>query len=426
MRAVLAVLIASGCTNERDLGNTPPALGPTRWAITVGGPGSDEGRAVAIDGDGNVFAGGALGGRSPAAWISKRAAADGAELWTHLLPASVSLAALASTPEGGLIAAGTLDDAADFGGVSLAGRRSDSFLVAYDRDGHAVWATGLSRNSLASIQSLAVAANGQIFVSGACDLDPSTHQPGSIVVAEFTIPCTDTFLAAFAPDGTLSWFRSYPNVGAPYSGDRMPLFIAADAKIFAVATLLQPVTLDGIDVAPNAQFSILLAELSSGGLVSARTLGDGSVARDVLQVAAMRDGFVTVGLNGMAMENEIVAWDEDGAPRWVAPQDDDLALSALAVTHGGAVVNAGATWVGAHQLGPMFVMAHSANGRLVQLSSYSEGIGHAFPGAVATGPDGELAFVGNASGRPDVGTGPLPNAGSDDLLVGVIDPFGAP
>ncbi len=435
-RWLLALLLAAACTNDHELGETSASLGATRWAVTTGGPDIDYGKAVAIDNAGDVIAGGVVisdlsVGNS---YITKLAAADGSMLWTHRLDATVSLNTLAATPDGGAIAAGDIAGDATFDGTELVDRGNDSFVVKYDATGRALWASGLSKDSRASIESLAVALDGQIYASGNCWPDPDDGALGQVVVAgtarhhalrsRTSVPCSGAFVAAFDPDGTLLWFRGYEAVGDSASWSRLPLLAMPDGKILAVSSIdSDPVTLDDLVVTPRAVSSILLAEIRpTGGIATATVIGDPDVAQDAQQVAATMTGFITVGVRG-SVQGTITEWDENGYSLWSTTTDQPFAILALAVTDLGAVMSAGAEQGNIDgDYGAMFVMTHSPEGQYLEERSYGGALGRALPGAVATGPSGQLAFVGRAWGQADVGTGPLANAGSSDMLVGLIGP----
>ena len=328
--------------------------------------------------------------------------------WTHRLDATVSLNTLAAAPDDDAIAAGDIDGDASFDGTDLVDRGNDSFVVKYDAKGRALWASGLSKDSRASIESLAVAADGQIYASGSCWPDPDDGALGQVVVGGTAIPCSGAFVAAFAPDGTLLWFRAYEAVGDSASWSRLPLLAMPDGKILAVSSIdSDPVTLDDLVVTPTAVSSILLAEIRpTGGIAAAKVIGDRDVAQDAQQVAATMTGFITVGVRRFRARH-----DHGVGRNRCQPLVDD---------HGPAIRDpragrdrprcrderrAPSKPTSMASTGPCSSWPTAPRGNTWRSARYGGSLGRALPGAVATGPSGQLAFVGRAWGLADVGTG---------------------
>ena len=438
MRAVILLpILAAACMTDHNLGNSPPVLGQTRWAITLGGPGQETADLVATDPSGNVIAAGILGeavdfgsGAAPvsssatAAWIGKRSAADGSQMWTRELGTDqygfVQLEALTTDASGHIFVAGGVRSDTDFGGASLVNHGSDGFVVEYDGDGHALWAAGVTPRSNAILRSIAVAQDGRVYATGSCTSGILDFPPNIAW-------CGGTFMVAYDSSGTLLWGRQYAGI------DSIDLVATTDDTVLGIFSSNAPVTLDGIVVNPNATESLMLAVINPrGGIGAAGVLGDDAIPRHLVSVTGTPDGFVTSedAADPAGEHPEIAAWDESGGHRWSSnPTAGSPSISAMTTTAQADVISIGFAQEGGFDYGkgtiagPMFLMAQSDTGEFVEGKSYGGHLGGSIRAfGVAASGSGTVAFVGIANGQVDVGTGPLPTAGGSDILIGLIDP----
>jgi hypothetical protein len=199
-----AVAVGAGqvvVTGDADAGATAwdvltvayDGSGNELWARTKdsGANRSDSGRAIAIDGSGNVYVTGYTGSGSASDFLTLAYDRDGNELW-------------ARTRNG----AGNADDYADaialdasgnvyVAGTSWNGSRMVLLTIAYDSGGNELWARIAPETGYASGANLAAGAGG-VYLTG------SVHSPGSGY---------DFLTVAYAADGTERWSRTLDFVG---------------------------------------------------------------------------------------------------------------------------------------------------------------------------------------------------------------------
>jgi hypothetical protein len=97
MRIVCLVwLVAAGCAQEANLGNTP-FQDQAAWSLALGGRGYESGKAIAIDSHGDVvvggdgyegtidFGSGAIGNLGRWAFVAKRSGSNGAGIWERAI-----------------------------------------------------------------------------------------------------------------------------------------------------------------------------------------------------------------------------------------------------------------------------------------------------------------------------------------------------
>ncbi|CAN5861684.1 hypothetical protein BH11MYX2_BH11MYX2_34490 [soil metagenome] len=197
-----------GCTGESNLGNTTQSTVPppsTRWAVSFGGDDTDEVWNLKLDSVGDVLATGEAEGHSGIdselaleskySFITKRAAADGSELWR------VRLGIISGDPNGGVKIADAAVDThdniialirvyssvgssrADLGGVSvdIQGSADSSsklaYVVKYSSTGQLVWAKPLAIGT--SPSNISLDGSDRIVVTG-------TALPGTSTIAGTT------------------------------------------------------------------------------------------------------------------------------------------------------------------------------------------------------------------------------------------------
>ena len=194
--------------------------GRVTWAHTIGGPGPDEARAVAILPEGDVFVVGSFSGTAdfdPGPGRTELASAGGTDVFVLRL-----------TPAGEIVWARRLggpqvdtgiDIAVDAKGVSVAGSfqgsldtgagrlesagRTDGFLARLDPAGTPQWALRIGGPKDDEIRSVALEASGELWVAGSFE-DRATIGAGGGPGLE-SAGKLDGFLAQLGPDGKVLW-----------------------------------------------------------------------------------------------------------------------------------------------------------------------------------------------------------------------------
>ncbi|MBE2217581.1 MAG: T9SS type A sorting domain-containing protein [Ignavibacteria bacterium] len=138
------------------------AQGNTIWVKTAGGSNIDEGTAVAVDAQGNVYATGFYSGT------------------------------------------------ASFGNQNItAAGNTDAFLVKYNNAGNLIWVVSAGGNDSDKAKSVAVDAAGNVYISGS--------YINSATFGNITVNCSGpgVFLAKYNSAGQIQWVRS--STSAPYA-----------------------------------------------------------------------------------------------------------------------------------------------------------------------------------------------------------------
>lgn len=163
--------------------------GAVRWKHQLASASDNFALAVANDETGNALVAGNQG--SSGLLIKYRP--DGTEVWRRLFGASYTLGyGVAVAPSGNIVVAGLTHD-------SLAGPNyggTDAFFAAYSPTGALQWTRQFGTANDEWVRSVAIAADGNIYVVGTEDSGPPDY-------------VTRAFLAAFSPTGVVRWKRSF-------------------------------------------------------------------------------------------------------------------------------------------------------------------------------------------------------------------------
>ncbi|MFM8335451.1 MAG: Ig-like domain-containing protein, partial [Opitutaceae bacterium] len=164
------------------------ASGAFEWVRTIGGAGTDSGRAVATDGDGFLYVGGGFQGQvdfDPGAGQRMLGAAGTSDgflvklgpagdfIWAHAIGSSGvdEVRAVAADESGNVFVGGTFSGTVDFdlgaGTRSLIARgTADGFVAKYSPAGDLSWAAQFGRSGEAGVNALAVSSGGSVLVAG--------------------------------------------------------------------------------------------------------------------------------------------------------------------------------------------------------------------------------------------------------------------
>ncbi|RMH41602.1 MAG: hypothetical protein D6689_10695 [Deltaproteobacteria bacterium] len=214
--------------------------GHVRWIATLGGPGPDALRGVAVaagdaiavgtfTGDAE-FAGRALRAAGPTAdiAIARLAGADGAPRWARGFGGAADdvATAAAALPGGDIAVGGTIGGTALLGGAPVAtAGGADGFVARYTAQGKLVWARAIGGGGEDRVAAVAV-AGGDILAAG--EFEIAIDLPGHALRAA---GLRDGFVARLSGgDGAPRWVRT---VAGPR--DDQAAAVAADASGDAVA-----------------------------------------------------------------------------------------------------------------------------------------------------------------------------------------------
>ena len=217
--SALATNIA-GATNSTDatLTITPPP--GFLWTRKAGGTSADEGRRVAIDAQGNMYAAGTYsgnavfgtnilgsvaGGNSADIFLAKYDPA-GQLLWVRSSGSfgADAVGGIAVDGAGNVIVVGQLAGIGNFSGQSITNiGGSDAFVARYDSSGALLWVTNFGGTSTDSANAVAADAAGNIFITGSFN---GTGFFGGTIISNTLNGAA--FTARLNPDGSVNWVRA--------------------------------------------------------------------------------------------------------------------------------------------------------------------------------------------------------------------------
>lgn len=208
--------------------------GGYEWAINMGGPAVDFGRAVAVDASGNVIIGGyymisadfdpgtgttTLTSRngSPDGYLAKYTS-SGSLLWAKSLGSGTSqdeVFSVQTDNSGNVYAVGNYGGKADFGATDsiTSNGALDAFIVKYNSSGTYQWSKSFGGPALDKPTDLVVAPWGDAYVTGyfnaSIDFDTlSINGNGG----------KDLFVAGFKANGEYNWINTAANNSADDEG----------------------------------------------------------------------------------------------------------------------------------------------------------------------------------------------------------------
>jgi hypothetical protein len=325
--------IAAKGDNDVFVASYSPA-GELLWATSFGGPGLDEGAAVAISPAAEIyllvnfegavdFGGGAVTSKGNSDIALLKLTPTGDLLWAVAF-GSVGLDAggeVAVDAGGNVYVVGGLSDPAEIAGTKVDAEGTDAFVASFTRDGTLRWAKGIGGAGYDSANGVAIDAAGRVYVGGTFE--------NTVQLANLPLVSNgggDAFLASFDADGGLLWAKGF-------GGDAQDLVLdvaARGERVVATGVLSHPVELDGLLIEATEQDGFVLALETSGTPLWARTFG-GPENDQGTEVDIGYDSSVVLGgsvrkssafggpaTSGMGLRNPFLAvLEADGEPRWI-------------------------------------------------------------------------------------------------------------
>ncbi len=335
---------------------------------------------VAIAPDGSFFIGGAYQGMvdfdpsptgtdlrtadDPDGFITKFNA-DGSYAWTATLggTGSLTLLALAVTPSGGVVAAGSYLDTIDLDPsgahdihVTDIASSSNPYIVELSANGSEVWGRTFSSTSIGSggaTAGMAVGTDGAVYVvgsfSGTMDFDPGAG--GDVRTA---VDGT-AFLVKLTSTGDHAWSQIMDDPGC--ASNLQAVAVGTDGSAWATGSV-SPTTTCALTPVAGPYASVLIVKVDAAG--DARTtwsLGD-SLTLGGSAIAASRDGAIYIGgLGSGAMDMDpgpgvarrwlgslngfVLKLAADGTYQWARSLSAATDIDALAPAPDGGVIAAG-------------------------------------------------------------------------------------
>lgn len=440
MKKLLFATLLAGCIDEQSVGstsnNTTRLLGTPRWAIALGDTNTDGILSVSVAANGDVIAGGYYAGTvdfggtvftAPAAgdWsspvLTRRAAADGHEVWTRVLPTLGDISNVVVAPDDTIVVLGTVIGPGTIGVEGLPAW--DYGIAKYSSDGTELWKVPISTFS----NALAVAPNGRIAIAG-----PFQHSI-AFPNGTFTTDNEDGFVEVFDADGRPQWGAATRHLDVGTSPQALGIAFSTEGDLLVTGTLATEITFGGGSLEQaNTDGGWAARFTTAGALEWAVGLGDGSHVQtpNLVVVGANGDARVVAGRRSAdaigatlpLVENLDVA----GATMSSQPAVHGNAEPMPATLLGdGTLVTAGYTSGAAIDLGagpmqgPFYLALQDASGNLVEAHPY--GVNSSDGEVYSLASRAHTLAVGGWWGEIDLGNGPLRHAGGWDMMIAAFE-----
>jgi hypothetical protein len=431
----LALLLLTSCTLEASLGksqgpSSQPALGTARWSVVLGfsNDAMVDPNGLAFTSDGDVIAGGSRRlGSDFYGFITRRSGVDGSPEWHVQLdgPAPSSSQVFAVTTSGSsIIAVGSFMGTIDFGGETRSTSTttpgalpasSDLFVASYAADGALQWVRTLGCTVMAIGE--AVGASGDTIYVGGWYRGLVDVGMGPVGEATNWQEQGDGVLLAYSLSGELRWGRTFP--GGNNIND---LVVLPDGDVLISGNTTAGTSFGGVPISDSGQF---LARFGADGThqMSNAAGQSGDLA---MGLALVNGGNVIASRyrhDVFTDSNERSLVDSDGVPGWT---QETLKVEAThPAAHGPGFVLGGKVRgrnadVGSGVLpaSTIYLAAYDLAGSVVEVRSYGTPTNFAPSlNAIASAPNGELAFAVQFSEPIDFDLGPLTPTGHSIAIV---------
>lgn len=421
-------------------------------AWSIGGPGADEARQLAVDAAGNVYVAGVFTGSldadpGPASVMLTSAgdadiflakyAPDGSVVWAWSIGGASAdhVNAVAVDLQGNVYVAGGFAGQLDFepgeGDASVdAGGERHGFVARYSEAGALVWVTPLGLAGDDEVISMALDGAGNLVAAGLAQMSTTPGQPS-------TVQRGNLFALRLDTDGRLLWSAVLPTASEGIGPVGVALSAEGEIVLAAAYTGTVRVALGAglVDTTSAGGSDILVLKLTpAGALIWARSIGGpgneapgaGGLALDPsgnIALSGSFDGLLDVAGDGQfVLEGQgqsdllVVSLDAGGAVRWAT------SVGGAGRDGGQRVVTDAASYV---YVAGWFTGVSTTPAGLDGRALTGRGQGDATDGLLAKfTPDGRLAWArafggrGVGPGQSSMVTGAAISARGDVLLAG--------
>lgn len=224
-------------------------------------------RAVAIDAQGSVVAGGLYSGNVSIAGHALPKATSGNDLfvvkfgpggayaWSEAFagPGDQEIAGVALAPNGEIYLCGSFFESVDFAGnVLVSAGKIDAFVAKLDAGGKPLWSKRFGDDQEQSCHALALAGDGGVVVTGAT-LGKIDFGGGPLGKAN------DAYVAELAPDGAHRWSRSFAI--ADVQGGRGVAVDPKSPRVVFTGNSIGNVDFDGFHLTGAGQTDVFVASM---------------------------------------------------------------------------------------------------------------------------------------------------------------------
>jgi len=291
------------------------AGGNPLWAKSIGGSGAESGNGVAADGAGNVYITGSFSGTvdfNPGAGAVTLTSAGGDVflakydtagnfIWARKMGGSGTDEgkAIALDTAGNIYITGYFSNTADFGGtvtlVATGTNNNDIFITKYDTAGNCVWAKGIGGANTDHGNSIAVNRSGDVFITGSFG-GAVDFNPGSGTATLTSIGSSDAFAAEYDGNGNYLWARNMGGNGSDITGYGIAADGGGNAYVTGVFTAdadFNPGTAPAVLTSEGVYDVFLVKYDPAGNYVWARNVG-GSDDDWGMDIATDESGYVYI------------------------------------------------------------------------------------------------------------------------------------
>jgi hypothetical protein len=226
------------------------AAGNVLWALSMGGPGGDTGRTIALDTSGNAYVAGSFQGTATFGPYTLESAANSDDVFVAKLDASGSVLwakgmggsagdqghGIAVDPGGNAHVTGYFQGTASFGSNTLtsASGSFDVFVEKLDTNGDVAWAVGMGGTSEDWAFGLALDANGNSHVAG--------RFAGAAMYGPYALTSSgswDAFVQKVDPNGGVLWAKRMGGAGSDMASG---IAVDADGSSYVTGSFMDTAT----------------------------------------------------------------------------------------------------------------------------------------------------------------------------------------
>ena len=442
---------AEVCSTTADENCDGLACGGTEWAQRFGDGVNQYGRAVTVDGSGNIYILGALYGAMAVGktnlisqgnedvFLAKLDPA-GTPLWAKSFGSANNQTAyaLASDSAGNVAATGISDNAIDLGcGKS---QPAGAWVAKWDSTGKCIWSSGcaVTANSSAAGGGIAIDSLGDVIVVGTyvgtmdCGSGAKTADGGS----------SNMFITKIASSGTTAWTRVFGDKGAKGA---QGVAVDTSNNVMVTGDLMGgKVNFGGDDHLDDGKGSGFLLRLNAAGgfvwshawpnsrgtAVAVDALGGTTIAGALTGPANFGGGTLNPTAAGSsdvfvarfgAGGNHVFSKRFGVASSYSVAVDKDTNIVLIGDFYAGSSVAFGDNFLTNAGGSDAFIAKLDPMGNHLWSSSQG-GPGADYGRGVAVGPTGEIVMVGDFVGTSALGAFPLVSAGLADVFIAKLVP----
>jgi hypothetical protein len=416
--------------------------GKHRFSARLGGVMADAGRAVAVDGAGNVAVAGYVrdvvdlgGGQRLTAEDADGFVAlfgkDGVLRWARNFGGKGGDAAeaVAFDPQGNVIVAGAFSYAIEMADGKLTSRGADDiFVVKLDGEGRRLWAKRFGGDDVDAVYGAATDAAGNIYLVG------EMGQRVTIGTTELKSEGgADILVFKLSPAGEPLWARRFGALGADYG---RAIRLSPDGSVVVLGEMSRAVDFGGGPIESAGNRDAVVFSLTTegeyrwatrfGGHNDELALGlaidpAGSIAVTGSLDSSFEFAGQTVKSRGLA-DAYVASLAADGTPRWIrtfGSKESDIAAGVTSDPHGNLYavgwfwyrVDFGAGELESAGRKDAFVLALDRDGKTLWAQRFGD-TENDFLQAIASGPDGAPVAAGTFHRTVSFGGEPL-TSGAD-------------